>query len=183
MNASLIIMYVIVIILIILFIVLSISGMANLSAQRETIIIPSTGLCIKPLDQLVVVDTTQNICCYNNAQLTGAYFIQAESNGELLGMSVIPVSTYYINVCREYCSNGYTVNTDGTLQCEGENATGPQTTLANDCVSLIRPVFPDGQPCRGSAMPVGVLGVNPMYAFHMETNLGIAQCPVLGPCP
>jgi len=183
MNAALIIMFCIIIVLIILFIVLSATSMKAWSEERENIIIQNTDLCTRPLDQLVIVDPTQNICCYNNAQLTGAYFIETNVNGQTLGMSVIPISTYYINVCREYCSVGYTVNSDGTLQCEGEGPLGPQTVTANNCVELIQPVFPDGTPCRGSAMPVGVLGINPMYAFHMDTNLGIAQCPSLGPCP
>ncbi len=183
MNVSLIILFIIAVILIVLLIILNITGMTAWAQQRETVIIENTDLCIRPLDQLIAIDRTQNICCYNNGALTGAYFVDTEINGQKLGFSTIPVSTYYINVCREYCSNGYTVNENGTIQCEGETATGPQTVTANNCVDLIEPILPDGQPCRGSAMPIAALGITYYYALHADTPLGIAGCQNLGPCP
>lgn len=181
-NVSLIILFAIVIILIILFVVLSMTGMNNWAQERETIVIPTTRDCVIPLDELIVIDTTQNICCYNNGALTGAYYVQTESNGIELAFSTIPVATYYTNVCRQYCSSGYTINDNGTLQCEGETDIGPETTLANDCVDLIRPEI-DGVVCRGSALPIAARGITPYYALNAETSLGIAQCPVIGPCP
>ncbi len=181
-NPPLIILFAILIIFIILFIIINMSALNSWAQQRETVIIPSTQDCSVPLDELVPIDTSQNICCYNNGQLTGAYFVETESNGTPLEFSVIPVATYYINVCRQYCTNGYTVNTDGTLQCEGETSTGTQTILANDCVSLIKPEI-NNLPCKGSALAIAARGLTPYYALNADVNGVIAQCPVIGACP
>jgi hypothetical protein len=181
-NPPLIILFSIVIILIILFIILNMTGVNNWAQQRETIIIPATPDCDVALDSLIPINTDNDICCYNNGELTGAYFVSVPINATQLGFSVIPVSTYYINVCRQFCNSGYTLNTDGTIQCNGENSNGNQTTQANNCVQLIKPQI-NNLPCNGSALPLAALGINPYYAFNADTITGIAQCQVLGPCP
>jgi len=181
-NPPLVILFSFVIVLIILFIILNMIGVNNWSQQRETIIIPSTPDCNVALDSLVPIDTNEDICCYNNGQLTGAYFVSVPINGTELGFSVIPVSTYYINVCRQFCNSGYTLNTNGTIQCNGENSNGNQTIQANNCVQLIKPEI-NGNVCNGSALPIASRGISPYYAFNADTITGIAQCQVLGPCP
>jgi hypothetical protein len=184
MSIALILLYLIVFILVITFIYLSIAAITSWNNARSIIIVQNTKVCTLPLDQLVPLDPTTNICCYSGGAPTGAYYVAPTQDNVTIPMSVTPVATYYINVCREYCITGYTVRSDGTLQCQGEvNSSGPQTTLANTCVELIRPRFPDGTDCRGSALPVAALGTKPMYALHLNTSIGFAQCEILGACP
>lgn len=185
MNLSLVIMYVFIILLLFLFAILSYIGINNWNKDRENVVIQSTNTCSLPLEELIQIDTKNDICCINNGHLTGAYYIEVPiaNTLDVLKMSVISEPTYYINVCREFCDAGSTVNSDGTLQCSDETElTDPKTTNANECIALIKPIEIDGKPCKGSAMPVASLGINPYYAYQISTSNGFAQCETRGPC-
>jgi hypothetical protein len=185
MNFPLIIMVFLAIALLTLLILLNYRGMNSWVSVRQNVVIQNTSLCELPLDQLVQIDIQEDICCINNGKTTGAYYIEkpVDDTTDILKMSVIPSPTYYVNVCREYCTAGYTVNSDGTLLCIGDTSpTDFQTNKANNCVDAIRPQFSDGTTCRGSAMPIAALGTTPMYGFHIDTSTGFAQCETRGPC-
>ena len=159
---------------------LTILGTKAWKKERSNIIIPNTSVCTVPTDQLIPIDRSQNICCLNNGRLTGAYYVKTIINNRELEMSVIPSQRYYVNVCREFCSDGnYKINTDGSIECVN-NLT--DTKLANNCVELLYPRFPDGTPCSGSALPVAILGINPLFALHVNTINGFPQCSVRAPC-
>jgi hypothetical protein len=185
MNGALKVVFVtFTLILIFVIIWLTNEGTNNLLKERKNIIIPNTNRCVVPFEQLINLDTSQDICCLNNGRLTGAYYINVQNENmesPPIEMSVIPVQTYYIDVCRAFCTNTYTVNRDGTLQCNDE-MTPTETILANTCVDLIRPQFINGVPCRGSSMPIARLGITNMFALNVKTANGIAQCQTRRAC-
>jgi len=177
-NFAILLFFIIVIFLIILFIVFTIIGVQNYTTANSTIVLSTRTNCDLPLDQLIQINTNSDICCYNNGQLTGAYYVETDDG---LAYSVIGTATYYVNVCREYCSFGYTVTDTGTIQCENESSTGPQTTQANTCVAELKPEI-DGTACRGSALPIAARNTVFYYANHAAGPTGIAQCLTQGPC-
>jgi hypothetical protein len=134
------------------------------------------------------LNASNNICCYNGGNKTGAYYIETTTTNSVgtvasVKLSVIPTPTYYINVCREYCGGGYTQTNTGDIQCNGETSiNGIQSTQANACVKLTAPRFSDGTPCRGSALPVAIVGNDLLYALHAKVNNVISQCTSVGPC-
>jgi hypothetical protein len=179
-NIVIVLFYIIIICLIVYLIFISINGNKNYLTAGETIIIPSTRDCTVNRDLLPVLDNNSNICCYNNNIKTGAY--RANTNSGQV-MSVISTPTYYLNVCREYCNSGYTIINNGDILCNGETKiTDTQSSNANACARITAPKLEDGTACRGSALPVALVNNNLLYAFHVQTNLGISQCNTLGPC-
>jgi hypothetical protein len=179
MNIALNIMYAFAFILIIVCVLLTIKGTNRLIRDRENIVISIPSTCNLPLEELVKIDRTQKICCESNGIRTGSYYVERTINNETLGFSVIAVPTYYINVCREFCSEKYLQNDDGTITC----VNNPEDTiLANVCVAVIRPVYSDGTSCKGGAMPIASLGTNSYFALHAKTNNGFAGCENLVFC-
>lgn len=179
-NIVIVLFYIIIISLVIYLVFISINGNKNYLAAGETIIIKSTKDCTVNRDLLPVVDDNTNVCCYNNNIKTGAYRTNT-SNG--LTMSVIPTPTYYVNVCREYCNSGYTIINNGDILCNGETTIlDTQSSKANACAKITAPRLEDGTACRGSALPVALVNNNLLYAYHVQTGLGISQCNTVGPC-
>ena len=179
MNSVLTAMYVVIGILIMVLLILNILSTSRWLRARTTVVISSTDVCTLPTDQLTSINTSNDVCCYDLGEKTGAYVVDRVVDDTPLRLSVISTPTYYANVCREYCSNGYSINVDGTLTCLDSES---ETTLANKCVKLAQPKFPDGQTCKGPAMPIAVIGVNPLYALHASTAISFAGCSSVGPC-
>lgn len=181
-NIAILVFLIIITLLIIYLIYNNITSNYNYFTARETIILRSSNLCTVNRDLLPVLNDNTNICCYDNNVKTGAYKLTTNSTIPLT-LSAIPTATYYVNVCREFCNNGYTITLSGDILCNGEtNITGIQSTKANACSKLIAPKFSDGTPCKGSALPIALVNNNLLYAYHMQTGVGIAQCNTVGPC-
>src|SRR5258706_2133802 len=162
MNYPLIVLFIIIIIILAFILVTNVRNTVTYSTAKDTIILPASSACTVNADLIPHVDTDQNVCCYNNNVRTGAYYVQTAGPNPIpgadpipLAMSVIPVANNYITVCREFCSGGYTLLNSSTIQCNGETSTtSPQSLLANACVAISEPKFPNGTPCLGSALPV-----------------------------
>jgi hypothetical protein len=190
MNIALFILLGIIVVAIISLLFINTTNTVNYANVRGTVILQNTNVCSVNQDKLVTVDTTANVCCYNNNLKTGAFRVDVSVPSLVVGadpipleFSVIPVQTYYINVCREYCSAGYTLTSLGQIQCNGETGvTQPQSLLANTCVRITAPLFPDGTPCRGSELPIAIEQENLLYPLHAKVNGSIALCPTVGPC-
>ena len=186
-NIVIFFLIVVIISLIIYLIYINITNNAKYLTAGETIIIKSSNVCTVNRDLLPVLDDNTNICCYDNNVKTGAYKLTTSGivNGQTLPltMSVMSTATYYVNVCRELCNNGYALTTNGDILCNGETSTlETQSIQANACANITAPRFSDGTPCKGSALPVGLVNNNLLYAYHIQTSTGLAQCNTVGPC-
>ena len=188
MNIALIIFYIFIALLIIFVLFITITGTVAYLAIRNTVILRNDNTCVVDESLLVTLDTNNNNCCYSEGIKTGAYYVEtsvrnAAGTNVPITVSVIPTQTYFLNVCREYCAAGYTLTNTGDIQCNTENnINSPQSLLANACVKLTAPRFSDGTPCRGSELPVAIVGNDLLYPLHAQVNGVIAQCTTLGRC-
>src|SRR5579872_1677408 len=165
LNIPLFICFVFIVIFIAGIIYLAVVSLKKYAITAQTIVVPATTLCNPDRTTLVQVDTSQNVCCYNNGVPTGAFFVQTSAPSIIPGnppvqlqFSAIPtLQTFYVTVCSEYCNSGYTLTATRDILCNGETTiTQPQSLLANECASITAPFNPDGTPCRGSALPIAV---------------------------
>lgn len=188
MNPALIILYIFIALLIFFTLFITVTGTVLYLSTRDTVILRNNDACVVDESLLVTINANSNICCYSGGIKTGAYYVETSTTNSAgtvvpIKVSAISTQTYYLNVCREYCAAGYTLTNTGAIQCNTENnINAPQSLLANACVKLTAPRFSDGTPCRGSELPVAIVGNDLLYPLHVQVNGVIAQCTSLERC-
>lgn len=142
-NISLIIIWVIVISLLIILIVISAFAMYN---YRKTLIInipPSVQSCEKIVTGLPNVDDLP--CCVISGELTANKFYAD------LNLVINPVPLYYLNVCKQFCIDGYNSIDNNCI-----NGIGDEDFLK--CVNASEP-----KECYGISKPVAISRLNQYY--------------------
>lgn len=152
MNGGLITIYVFVILLLLFFIILS--GYAiYLYVKKSQVILPDD---IKECTGIPEQLPNVNKCCVVNDIITQYRFLDS------LNMIVSNNSTYYLDVCKNFCINGYNSQTKSCIDEVGLND-------FNNCVNASKPVD-----CVGSSMPVAISG-NTFYYPYQATDVNCSN--------
>lgn len=155
MNIPFFILWGIIIVLIIIFIILNIFALISFKNQKNEIILfpEKCALSIDTLPSVINKD-----CCYIGDTLTASKYLKE------LNMVVNPVPIYYLDVCKEYCTDGF----------DGKNCVnGTNQEEFNKCINISKPVN-----CKGLSMPVAASGVTLYY----PNEAGVGRCLDLRPC-
>ncbi len=97
----------------------------------------------------ISLENSLDITNFDNCHIGG--YITASKYVPQLDMTVNTVETYYLNVCAQYCSNGF----DGVNCIDGIN----QESFDN-CISISKPVN-----CSGLSNPVAISGITFYYPY------------------
>ncbi len=144
-NSALIILWVIVIIFLIILVSVSIAAMHNYRKAVNVIIPPEVPFCEKLITGLPDVKNLQ--CCVISGQLTPNKYY------EELNLVINPVPTYYLDVCKGFCVDGYNYIDNNCI-----NGVGDVDFL--NCVKASEP-----KDCYGNSQPVAISGINPYYVY------------------
>lgn len=152
LNVSLIILWIIVILLVIVLITISAAAMYNYR-QSINIIIPSN---IKNCETITdgLPDVSKLECCVISGELTANKFYPD------LNLVINPIPLYYLDVCKEFCVDGYNSIDNICINGVGDN----------DFLKCINASEPKN--CYGISFPVGISGMNSYYV-NSATN---AKC-------
>lgn len=134
MNIPFVILWVIVIILMILFIIFSSLALVKYNDAKQ-VIDTFKEKCTVAYDTLP--DISNANYCFIGDTLTSSKYVKE------LNMIVNPNPIYYLDVCKQYCIEGFS---DGCVNGNGQEN-------FNNCVNISKP-----KNCFGLSMPVAVSG-------------------------
>ena len=155
MNGGLLTLWIIVIILIIIFIVLNI--LTIITYKNTTAIVIPTGVlpCSETHGNLTSISDLK--CCVISGTTTqNKYFPD-------LNLVVNPNPIYYLDVCKNFCVNGYNELTNSCFDDVGLND-------FNNCVKASQPTD-----CIGVSKPVAISGLTYYYPYSATNNICLDQ--------
>ncbi len=144
MNYPFLILWIILIVLLILFVALNFLSIYKYNEKNKIVRKDIETPCVVSFDLLPNIANTK--CCFINGQVTADKYVES------LDMVVSTNPEFYLDVCEEFCIEGYDKVNNKCVGNKGNNS-------FISCVQKTKPVN-----CTSIAMPVAYSGTTYYYA-------------------